>query len=203
MKVVQDATMQRKVGLFYKMETNIYFIRHASIEYTPDDYSRALSEKGKEDVVKLTERFREYKVTKVLSSPYLRAVNTVKAIAEERGLIVETIEDFKERKVSNTFIDDFITFAENQWKDFDYHLEEGESLNQTKARGIRALHQVLEKYKGEEIVVGTHGTMLGVILNHFDSKHHYEFWKALKMPDIYKLTFEDKELRSIENISIV
>jgi 2,3-bisphosphoglycerate-dependent phosphoglycerate mutase len=67
------------------MQTIIYFIWHAAVDYIPDDYSRPLSRKGMLNAIKLTERFSEYEVSSLFSSPYLRAVNTVKGIAESEG----------------------------------------------------------------------------------------------------------------------
>jgi len=185
-----------------KMETIIYLVRHAEINYIPDDYSRPLSEKGLQDVLKVTERFKDFKVSKVVSSPYLRAINTVKGVAEEKGLTIELINDFRERKVAKAHIEDFDSFATRQWQDFDFCLEEGESLSVTQSRGIKALENLVEQYSGESIVVGTHGTMLGVILNYYNKSHDYNFWKSIKMPDIFKFTFIDKTLVDITHITV-
>ena len=182
------------------MYTNVYFVRHAKVDYIPDDYGRPLSEQGKKDVLRLTELFEKYEVSKVISSPYLRAINTVEGIAIKRGITIETIDDFRERE--NDYVEDFVSFTKQQWDNFDYSLENGETLNQVQARGINVLKSVLEKYNGENIVIGTHGTILGVILNHFDKKHDYDFWKSMKMPDIFKLTFKEGNLESIINIKI-
>jgi 2,3-bisphosphoglycerate-dependent phosphoglycerate mutase len=182
------------------MQTIIYFVRHAEVDYIPDDYSRPLSQKGMLDAIKLTERFSEYEVSRVFSSPYLRAVNTVKGIAEMKGIKIETIEDFRERKVSNGHIEDFFTYAERQWNDFDYRLEEGESLNQTQERVMKAVNIILERHSGESIVIGTHGTALGVILNYFNKKYDFNFWKTIKMPDIFMFVFNKKEIIEITNV---
>lgn len=184
------------------MQTHIYLIRHAEINYTPDDYSRPLSEKGKADAAILAERFTDFHVSKVISSPYLRAVDTVKGIAEKKGFAIEIMEDFRERKVADCFLtnEEFHKFAENQWNDFNYRLDGGESLNQTQERGIAAIHTLLDKYSGEDIVVGTHGTILGVILHYYDKKYDYQYWKTLKMPDVFKLAFNGKKLQEIVNI---
>lgn len=184
------------------MKTNIYFVRHAEINYIPDEYSRPLTEKGKMDVLKLTELFRKYEVSKVISSPYLRAVNTVEGIAKDREIVIEIIDDFKERKVSDEWIEDFTSFSKQQWCNFDFSLEGGESLNEVQARGVGALNNVLRKYNGENIVIGTHGTILAAILNYYDKGYNYDFWKSMKMPDIFKITFRDMRVKNIVNMKI-
>jgi hypothetical protein len=32
-----------------------------------------------------------------------------------------------------------------------------------------------------------------LMMNYYDSIYHYEFWKQLSMPDIYQLTFDEKQ----------
>jgi 2,3-bisphosphoglycerate-dependent phosphoglycerate mutase len=39
-----------------------------------------------------------------------------------------------------------------------------------------------------------------LIMNFFDRQYDFSFWKNLDMPDIYKLTFDGKELRNVERI---
>jgi 2,3-bisphosphoglycerate-dependent phosphoglycerate mutase len=185
-----------------EMYTNIYLVRHAEVDYIPDEYSRPLSEKGNNDALKLTELFKEYDVSRVISSPYLRAINTIRGIAEDRGITIEIIYDFRERKIANYPIEDFISFTRQQWNNFNYCLETGENLNEVQARGIDALKSILERYNEEDIVIGTHGTILGVILNFFNKRYDYDFWKSMKMPDIFKLQFKDGNIESIINIKI-
>ncbi|MEW8955638.1 histidine phosphatase family protein [Clostridium sp.] len=180
--------------------TKIYFIRHGKINYTEDDYSRELSEEGIEDVKKIKDVLKDHEIHKVYSSPYIRAINTIKELALIRELNISTIDDLRERKVCNEFIEDFKGFSMKQWEDFEYSLEGGESLRQVQERGIKALYKIIDENKGKSIVIGTHGTFLGMILNYFDKKYDFEFWKAIKMPYIFLLTFDEKELISVENI---
>ncbi len=186
------------------METNIYFVRHAESNFTPDDdnYSRPLSAKGKEDAEKLIKYFRDIDITKVLSSPYHRAVHTVECIAENKDLEIERRDDFRERTVADRYLDDeeFINFVESQWNDFDYSIQGGESFNQVQERGIKALEEVIQLYAGENMIIGTHGTWLAVILNYYDEKYDLEFWKTLKMPDAFLLKFIDGKLMNIERL---
>jgi 2,3-bisphosphoglycerate-dependent phosphoglycerate mutase len=184
------------------MTTNIYLVRHAEVKYTPDDFIRPLSEKGKNDVKKVTNFFRDKLVTRVISSPYIRAIDTIKNVALEKNLEIEEIYDCRERKVADQFIEDFDSFIINQWQDFDFHLEGGESLNQVQQRAINVIFDILERYEGESIVIGTHGTWLSVVLNYFDKRYDYNFWKTLKMPDIFMIKFDKREVQLIKHFDI-
>ncbi|PRX17819.1 2,3-bisphosphoglycerate-dependent phosphoglycerate mutase [Orenia metallireducens] len=186
------------------MTTKIYLVRHAQSKYVPhdDDFHRPLSKKGKEDVEKITKYFKKVNINRVLSSPYTRAVHTIEGVANTKGLDIELIDDFRERKVSNKYLDDkeFSKFVKHQWEDFNYFLEGGESLKEVQERGIKALKTVVEENEGKSIIIGTHGTWLGLILNYFDKKYDYEFWKSIKMPDMFLLSFEEENIKSIKQI---
>jgi 2,3-bisphosphoglycerate-dependent phosphoglycerate mutase len=58
----------------------------------------------------------------------------------------------------------------------------------------------LTRYEGNNIVIGTHGNIMVLIMNYFDEKFGFEFWKELKMPDIYKLTFDKSKLKEVNRI---
>jgi len=187
------------------VETKIYFVRHAESDFTPDDdnYTRPLTAKGKEDAERLIHYFSDIDITKVLSSPYHRAVNTVEGIAKDKGLEIELIDDLRERTVADRYLDDeeFMNFVENQWNDFNYSMQGGESFNQVQKRGIKALEEVIKQYAGENMIIGTHGTWLAMILNYFDERYNLEFWKTIKLPDAFLLKFVDGELKNIERLT--
>jgi len=182
--------------------TNLYFVRHSKIKYTADDYSRPLSEDGKRAVPFVTQAFETIKVDAIVSSPYIRVIDTIDGISKSKGIEIELYHDLRERKVSNTFIDDFQTFTMNQWDDFDFKLVEGESLNEVISRGTNTLKNIIDKYKGKNIVVGTHGTFMSVCLKYFDPSIDFEFWRNVKMPDVYKATFDGHKMIQLENIDI-
>jgi 8-oxo-dGTP diphosphatase len=75
-------------------------IRHGAAgdrdRWTGDDRLRPLTRRGWRQAHALVEQLREYPVTRVLSSPYVRCVQTVEALAEARGLSVERTEDLAE-----------------------------------------------------------------------------------------------------------
>ena len=183
---------------------NLYFIRHAETIYRPEDedFNRPLSEKGIADAKRLIDKFKNIKIEKIYSSPYLRALNTVKGIAEQKELDIEIIDNLRERKVADNYIDDFQTFSTSQWKDFKYSLPGGESLKEVQKRGLKVLNKIIDNHQDEDIniIAGGHGTWLGVILNYFDKKYDYDYWKKLKMPDIFLFQCENNDVKLIQRI---
>lgn len=188
------------------MITTIYFIRHAEPDYSVrDDIQRPLTEKGLKDARLLPKFFSGLKIDKVISSPFKRAYNTVDPIASDRGLKIEIVEDFRERKVSDGWwIENFNEFASNQWNDFEYCLPGGDSLREVQERNIAALRDVLNDNKGSDIVVGSHGTALSTIINYYDEAFGYDEFNKIKavMPWIVKFTFEENEKPKIESLNL-
>ena len=183
--------------------TKVYFIRHAEPDYSNhDDLLRPLTAKGMQDRKIVTEYLSNKKIDFVFSSPYKRAVDTLQDFADKNGFTIETIDDFHERKVGNEWIDNFHDFSKNQWADFDYKLEGGECLRQVQTRNIAALNEVLRKYEGKNIAIGTHGTALSTIINYYDKSYGYDdFQKNVNiMPWVVAFEFDGQKCVRIRNM---
>ncbi len=173
--------------------TRVYFVRHAEPNYeNHDDMLRELTPKGMEDRKLVTAFLADKDIDVVLSSPYKRAVDTVADFAEKNGLSIETIDDFRERKVGNGWIEDFKEFSRGQWADFSYKLPGGECIKEVQDRNIAALNTVLEKHNGKNIVVGSHGTALSTVINYYDNTFCYEDFEKIRflMPWIVEFVFD-------------
>ena len=188
-----------------KNMTHIYFVRHAEPNYNNhDDLTRELSPKGMADRELVSEFLADKQVDIVLSSPYKRAVDTVAHFASLRDLPITTIRDFRERKVDSVWIDDFDTFTRNQWADFNYKLIDGETLAEVQKRNISALQEVIKQHKGKTVVIGSHGTALSTIINHFVPQFGIEEFSRIKsiMPWIVHFSFLDNDCVRIEEYDL-
>jgi 8-oxo-dGTP diphosphatase len=80
----------------------ILLIRHARAgeraEWSADDRRRPLDERGRKQAVDLVAALSEYPLTRILSSPYDRCVETVEPLARARGLEVEIRDEFGEEQ---------------------------------------------------------------------------------------------------------
>lgn len=182
------------------LETNLYFVRHAHSKYTPDELGRPLSADGFNDAKIVTELLNREAIDYVYSSPYKRAIQTVEGVAKYIDKEIELVEDFKERILAGNPVEDFTAAIEKVWEDYDYSWKDGESNNVAQERGANATLQVLERNLGKNIVIGTHGNIMVLIMNYFDNKYGYDFWKDLEMPDIYKLSFNKMKLIDVQRI---
>lgn len=177
----------------------VYFVRHAQPNYENHvDALRELTPKGQADTGLVAEFLRDKNVELVLSSPYRRAVDTISPFALEQGLAVETVEDFRERKVGEGWIENFDDFARKQWEDFSYKLPGGESLSEVQQRNIRALRQVVQHRRENVAAIGSHGTALSTVIHYYQPAFGYEAFQTLaKMPWIVEFTFESDGCKSI------
>lgn len=55
-------------------------------------------DKGKKDALKVATYFKDKGIEVALSSPYRRAIDTIKPFVETNNMNIELIEDFRERK---------------------------------------------------------------------------------------------------------
>lgn len=183
--------------------TKVYFVRHAKPDFSvKDDLIRPLTEEGINASKKVTEFLMDKNITKIYSSPYKRAIDTIKDFSEKFKLDINVIDDFRERKIDSVWIEDFVSFSKNQWKDFNYKLDNGESLGETQKRNIEALINILKENQEGNIVVGSHGTALSTVINYFKKDFGYCEFERIRdiMPFIVCLTFDGQEVVSIEEI---
>ncbi len=185
--------------------TTIYFVRHAQSNYeNHDDQTRELTEKGLEDRKLVSKYLKDKNIDIILSSPYKRAVDTVRHFADNNNYTIEIIDDFRERKIDSAWIEDFNGFNKHQWEDFSYKLSDGETLYEVQERNIRTLKDVLERYKDKNIVIGSHGTALSTIINYFDHTFGYEDFVKIKslMPWIVKFVFDNDTIQEMEMVNL-
>ncbi|MCA1056566.1 histidine phosphatase family protein [Rossellomorea aquimaris] len=182
------------------MKTQVYFVRHAHSDYTPDELKRPLSKRGRSDAERVHALLKDQDIHAVCSSPYKRAIETVEGTATFFNKEIDLYEELKERQLSGEPVEDFNAAIMNVWNDPHHSLPGGESNVQAQERGVRGFLQMIETYEGKNIVVGTHGNIMVLIMNHFDEQYGYEFWKGLEMPDIYKLTFEGNEMTDVVRV---
>lgn len=185
--------------------TQVYFVRHAEPNYRNHvDTERELTPRGLADRSLVTDFLRDKEISAVFSSPYRRAVDTIKPFAEEARLPIEHVHDFRERRIDSVWIEDFDAFCRRQWADFDFHLTDGESLREVQTRNVAALERLLHTHAGQRIVIGGHGTAISTVLNHYDPSFGHAQFEAIRrvMPWIVRLDFEGTDFLRWEGFTL-
>ncbi len=168
----------------------IYLIRHA--ESAPDfeipEARWPLSRDGKRQARELATATDGLDLTAVYSSPYCRSTDTVRPLAKAHGLDIRVEQDLREKKLTDEYLADFEVHVERSWSDVDYRLPGGESSRQARRRGVCALERIIAGHAMEDqIVVGSHGNLIGLILSNIAPDFGYEDWAAMGNPDVFLL----------------
>ena len=182
--------------------TTIYFVRHCLPDQKwQDDRTRPLTDEGRADSLTLVEMLKDKKIDVFVSSPYKRSFDTIKPTADFYGMQIETDERLRERKAGkqgNSAHDMF----KKRWADFSFAEEDGESIGSVQKRNIEALSEILRKYEGKTIAIGTHGTALSSIINYYEPSFNVEnFLKIIDfMPWVLKMKFDSEKYLGREDV---
>ena len=123
--------------------TKIIFIRHAKSDHSiKNDKLRPLTESGKHSAKSIPKLFKEIPIDFFYSSPYVRSLDTIKYLAKSKTKEIIIANDLRGRIVGDR-LDDFMSYAKNQWKDFTYKLKNGESISDVQSRYITELNIIL------------------------------------------------------------
>ena len=186
------------------METTFFMIRHAeSLFVFGQERIRKLSEQGEIEANNIKERLKQEKIDVIVSSPYTRAIQTIEGIANERKMEITIFEGLKERSIKGAYkipAEEIERAIKKSYSVKDYCLPGGETTRQAQERAIPVIKQLLNEYKGKNIVVGTHGSIMTIMMNYFDEQYGYVFWKSTTKPDVYKLSFSENELINVKRL---
>lgn len=187
--------------MILETKTVIYFVRHAESPYIEgQERSRSLSDQGREDSLKVADILQSESIDHFISSPYERAIETIRGSAIEYEKEISIVEDLRERAIG--FIPDngFTAAKRRVYEDFNFAYSGGESSNHAQKRAVEALRMLLYKHQGRKIVIGTHGDIMTLMMNYFDKQYSYDFWSSSTMPDMYKMEFKGDILVEVERI---
>ncbi len=173
------------------VSTRIVLVRHAQSVWPrlgePDDDQRPLSPAGLEAAEALAERLAGYAPSAVLSSPQLRAVQTVTPAAAMLGLEVVTWPALREWEPGLLPSEDWETRYAWSWANPGAAHGAGESLDALTARAGRALARMASEYPDTTVLVGSHGTFVSRALIAAGRHADWDSCRAMPMPAIYEI----------------
>ena len=174
----------------------IYLVRHC--EATGQDSTCTLTENGKMQAIELAEFFRTVPLNRIVCSPYKRAIESCKEIADAKNIHIEYEPRLRERVLCENELPDWKERLFHSFKDPDVKLAGGESSKEAAQRGVAVIKEVLDSEDTNTLIV-THGNLLTLILNDFDDSYGYETWSKLTNPDVYCL-IKDQDHINIERV---
>jgi 2,3-bisphosphoglycerate-dependent phosphoglycerate mutase len=172
------------------MITKILFIRHGAVTYLEDkdrDLHVPLNKIGFEQADTLLIKFSKLipQVDFVLASSLLRTQQTVSKIADYYNCKLEILKNLNEHNYNGNAQE----FHKNLNNNKQFKFAGGESIQESKDRFASCLNNILRKYIGKVMVIGTHGTILSeFLIENFNLDK--DFFFTLSYPDIYEVSFD-------------
>ena len=166
--------------------TSFILIRHAESPWSDDD-NRPLSAAGLMAAESLPERLAAFSIDAIYSSPYRRSMQTVMPLAGRRSLEVCEVFALRERTLGAYRCASFAEAMAAGWSDFDLIHPGGESSRDAQARVRDLVEQLAHRHQSQTVVLATHGNLLALLLNAFDRRVDFDFWKSLAFPDAFEL----------------
>lgn len=171
----------------------IYFIRHCESIKTGSDRGRGLTDAGQEQAQELVAFFKEIPIDAIYSSPMQRAMDSVRPLAEQRGLRIYEAA-FQERRFQET--DERLSperleeLLKRSFQNDDYAQSGGESNQIARNRALTVIDQLLKTHPHHRVIVATHGLVLALVLEHYTERPANEWLGEMGSPAIHQLTFD-------------
>ncbi|MEM9431726.1 MAG: histidine phosphatase family protein [Pseudomonadota bacterium] len=170
----------RWAGLGALLGVVIYAVRHADATGQAPD--AALSAAGRRAVEALVPVLARREIRRVVSSPHLRARETVAPFAASAGLAIAEDARLREREHGAVPEGRWAEEAEILFGDWDAEPWGGESLAAAAARGAAAIEGA-----ADGTLFATHGLLLTLILGAYGREVSIPVWRAMPRPALFEL----------------
>ena len=160
----------------------LYFARHGQSEanvlrvISNRGLVHPLTELGRQQAAELAQTLTSIPITKIYSSPLLRARQTAEIVAAALSLPVEIVDALREPNCgiaedrSDAAAWEAHHRAWTEWLDerhYDYRIEGGESFNDLRARFVPFIEQLLAEHgdTSDQLLLISHGELLIMMLS--------------------------------------
>jgi 2,3-bisphosphoglycerate-dependent phosphoglycerate mutase len=162
----------------------IYLVRHCQAVGQAAD--APLTSEGMKQAQVLAEFLSGNQIGRIVSSPFLRALYSIKPLSSRLNIEIETDERLIEAVLSKIDYSDWLDKLQRTFSDFELCFEGGESSRAATRRGMAAVNDALLSEK-DSVAIVTHGRLLTLILKHYDSKVGFAEWQKLTTPDVFRV----------------
>jgi 2,3-bisphosphoglycerate-dependent phosphoglycerate mutase len=163
------------------MNKTLYIVRHCKA--TGQQPEAPLTPDGVADATLLADQLATLPIDRIISSPFVRAMESIAPLAERLGLAIATDARLAERVLSGADLPDWMAALKSTFDDLDLSFEGGES---SRAAMRRAAALIEEIPAGVTLLV-THGNLMALLLKHFDRRIGFAEWQRLTNPDVYRV----------------
>jgi 2,3-bisphosphoglycerate-dependent phosphoglycerate mutase len=166
------------------MPKTIYIVRHCKAAGQAPD--APLTPEGAVQATQLADRLVVLPIERIISSPFLRAIQSIAPLARRLGLPIATDERLAERILSAADLPDWLAALRATFEDLDRCFEGGES-SRTAMQRAAAVVSESELHTADVTLLVTHGNLMTLLLKHFDQRIGFAEWQQLTNPDVYRV----------------
>ncbi|MCP8970786.1 histidine phosphatase family protein [Ectobacillus ponti] len=162
----------------------IYLIRHC--QASGQEAEAELTALGRQQAQQLADFLLAKPIDVILSSPFVRTVQSIAPYANARSAAIHTDARLEERILCAGPLEDWLVRLEQTFQDFHLALPGGESSQAAMDRAASAVAALLQR-EWQTAAVVTHGNLMALLLRHFDGVSGFEAWRSLSNPDVYEI----------------
>lgn len=178
------------------MSPPLILVRHVAA--TGQEPNAPLTPEGERQAIALSDLLLPLRIQRVISSPFLRAIDSITPFCQRANLRMELDDRLAERVLSTRNLPDWRDQLRRSFEDLDYCLPDGESSRSAQSRGIAAVRDA--EVTGQRCVLVTHGNLLALILKSIDTTFGYDQWCDLTNPDVFVVDGDDGGARRVARV---
>jgi 2,3-bisphosphoglycerate-dependent phosphoglycerate mutase len=162
----------------------LYVVRHCKAE--GQEAAAPLTPEGVVQADGLAESLATTDIERIISSPYVRATQSIAPLARRLGLAVELDTRLVERALCSGSRPDWQERLCASFADLDLSFEGGESSREAMQRAVAVVTDI-QRHAAQRTLLVTHGNLMVLLLKHFDDSIGFAEWCALSNPDVYRV----------------
>ncbi|PYQ32037.1 MAG: histidine phosphatase family protein [Acidobacteria bacterium] len=162
----------------------LYVVRHCKAEGQEAD--ARLTPEGVAQASSLADSLATANIERIISSPYMRATQSIAPLARRLGLAVEIDTRLVERALCSGSRPDWQDCLRASFLDLDLSFEGGESSREAMRRAVAVVTDI-QRHPAQRTLLVTHGNLMAILLKYFDDSIGFAEWCALSNPDVYRV----------------
>lgn len=162
----------------------VFFIRHPET-CLPQGSKAHLSVEGLERARSIAGILAPENIVSILSSPALRALQSVVPLSRALGLPTVVDERIKDRELSGTSSEDYYQMVTAFFSNSTSAVRHGETLDEVTRRLRSFCTDLIDEHLSRSVAVSTHGICISLILANFSPDLALGIWKSMRTGEVY------------------
>ena len=161
----------------------LYIVRHCKSEGQQAD--APLTAEGLAQSERLSDLLADAHIERIISSPYVRAKDSIVPLSKRLNLQIELDTRLVERVLCAGF-NNWQKHLETSFQNLDFCLAGGESSRAAMQRIVSVVEDI-QCHSSQITLLVTHGNLMALLLKYFDNAVGFTEWQNLTNLDVYRI----------------